>query len=95
MEIESYIYLDEVRFYAFHGVMPQETQVGGEFLVSLRVGYPIQGAMETDDVADTLNYAELFQLVKQQMDIPSQQKWGYPQQGQGGNDGRPPSPRGL
>ena len=71
MEIESYIYLDEVRFYAFHGVMPQETQVGGEFLVSLRVGYPIQGAMETDDVADTLNYAELFQLVKQQMDIPS------------------------
>ena len=71
MNSETFIYLDEVRFYAFHGVMPQETQVGGEFLVSLRVGYPIQGAMETDDVADTLNYAELFQLVKQQMDIPS------------------------
>ena len=71
MEIESYIYLDEVRFYAFHGVMPQETQVGGEFVVSLRVGYPIQAAMDTDDVADTLNYAQLFQLVKQQMEIPS------------------------
>ena len=71
MTIESDIYLDEVRFYAFHGVMPQETQVGGEFVVSLRVGYPIQAAMETDDVADTLNYAELFQLVKQQMEIPS------------------------
>ena len=71
MKIESYIYLDEVRFYAFHGVMPQETQVGGEFVVSLRVGYPIQVAMDTDDVADTLNYAQLFQLVKQQMEIPS------------------------
>ena len=71
MKSDTFIYLDEVRFYAFHGVMPQETQVGGEFLVSLRVGYPIQAAMETDDVADTLNYAELFQLVKQQMDIPS------------------------
>ena len=69
--LETYIYLDEVRFYAFHGVMPQETQVGGEFIVSLRVGYPFQAAMETDDVADTLNYAELYQLVKQQMDIPS------------------------
>ena len=45
--------------------------MGGEFVVSLRVGYPIQAAMETDDVADTLNYAELFQLVKQQMEIPS------------------------
>ncbi len=45
--------------------------MGGEFLVSLRVGYPFAAAMESDDVADTLNYAELFQLVKQQMDIPS------------------------
>ena len=51
--------------------MPQETQVGGEFLVSLRVGYPIQGAMETDDVADTLNYAELCAIVKEQMAQPS------------------------
>jgi len=69
--LETYIFIREARFYAFHGVMPQETQVGGEFLVSLRVGYPFQAAMESDDVADTLNYAELFQLVKQQMDIPS------------------------
>ena len=69
--LETYIFIHEARFYAFHGVMPQETQVGGEFLVSLRVGYPFQAAMESDDVADTLNYAELFQLVKQQMDIPS------------------------
>jgi dihydroneopterin aldolase len=51
--------------------MPQEQQVGGEFLVDLRVGYPIQQAMETDEVADTLNYAELYELVKQQMDVPS------------------------
>lgn len=71
MKSETFIYLDEVRFYAFHGVMPQETQVGGEFVVSLRVGYPFQAAMESDDVAGTLNYAELYQLVKQQMDVPS------------------------
>ena len=71
MKSETFIYLDEVRFYSFHGVMPQETQVGGEFVVSLRVGYPFQAAMESDDVADTLNYAELYQLVKQQMDVPS------------------------
>ena len=61
-----------MRFYAFHGVMPQERKVGGEFLVDLRVGYPIEAAMQSDDVADTLNYAELYQLVKREMDIPSQ-----------------------
>ena len=69
---EGYIYLRNVRFYAFHGVMPQERKVGGEFLVDLSVGYPIEDAMQSDKVEDTLNYAELYQLVKKEMDTPSQ-----------------------
>lgn len=68
---ESYICLHEVRFYAFHGVMPQERSVGGEFLVSVKVGYPLEKAMSSDDVADTLNYAELYELVKKEMMLPS------------------------
>ena len=69
---EGYIFLRNVRFYAFHGVMPQERKVGGEFLVDLSVGYPIEEAMQSDKVEDTLNYAELYQLVKKEMDTPSQ-----------------------
>ena len=64
---ESYVFLRNVRFHAFHGVLPQERQVGGDFLLSLRVCYPL-----SDDVADTLNYATLFDLAKREMDIPSQ-----------------------
>lgn len=69
---EGYVYLQHVRFYAFHGVMSQEQKVGGEFIVDVRVGYPIAAAMESDEVSDTLNYAELYELVKQEMDTPSQ-----------------------
>ena len=68
----GYITLRNVRFYAFHGVLPQERQVGGEFLLSLRVGYPLAKAVESDEVGDTLNYATLFDLAKREMDIPSQ-----------------------
>lgn len=68
---ESYICLHEVRFYAFHGVMPQERSVGGEFFVCVKVGYPLEKAMISDDVADTLNYAELYELVKKEMMQPS------------------------
>ena len=68
----SYIFLRNVRFHAFHGVLPQERQVGGDFLVNLRVGYPIEKAMESDEVEDTLNYASLFDLVKREMQVPSQ-----------------------
>ena len=68
----GYVILRNVRFHAFHGVMPQERQVGGDFLLMLRVGYPLTKAMESDEVGDTLNYASLYALVKQEMDQPSQ-----------------------
>jgi len=68
----SYVFLRNVRFFAFHGVLPQERSVGGDYLLNLRVGYPVEKAMESDEVGDTLNYATLFDLVKREMAIPSQ-----------------------
>lgn len=68
---ESTISLNDVRLYAFHGVMEQERRVGGEYSVSLRVHYNIGKAMETDKVTDTLNYAELLEVVKREMAKPS------------------------
>ena len=71
LEIESYIFINDLRLYAFHGVLPQERRVGGEYSVTLRVHYNITRVMDTDNVADTLNYAELCQLVKREMAVPS------------------------
>ncbi|MBQ6769035.1 MAG: dihydroneopterin aldolase [Prevotella sp.] len=71
MCMTSYVTLNDVRFHAFHGVLPQETAVGADFVVNLRLGYDISRAMQTDDVGDTLNYAEVYELVKHQMDVPS------------------------
>jgi dihydroneopterin aldolase len=51
--------------------MPQERIVGGDFLVTLRVGYPLATAMASDDVKDTLDYATLYKLVEQEMQQPS------------------------
>lgn len=65
------IRLNNIRFFARHGVMEQEGAVGGDFAVIVTVGYDFSRAMQTDDVADTLNYAQLFEVVKRQMDIPS------------------------
>ena len=67
----SYILLENILFFAYHGVAPQETTVGNEFVVSLRLKTDIARAMESDDVADTVNYAEIHQAVKEEMDIPS------------------------
>ena len=68
---DGYISLRNVRFHAFHGVLPQERQVGGDFLVTVRVGYPLERAMETDHVGDTLDYSALYALVEKEMAEPS------------------------
>lgn len=69
--VQSSIFIRDLRLYAYHGVMPQERTVGGWFVVSLRVHYNIMKAMETDNVADTLNYADLCELVRREMGQPS------------------------
>ena len=68
---EGYVFLKDVRFHAFHGVMPQEAKVGGDFVIDLRVGYPLEKALESDEVDDTLNYASLYALVEHEMHQPS------------------------
>ena len=72
MTIEhSTIFIDHLRLHAHHGVMPQERTVGADFDICLRVHYNITRACTSDDVSHTLNYAELLQTVKEQMNIPS------------------------
>ena len=68
---KGYILLSDLRFHAFHGVLPQERLVGGNFMVDLRVGYPLAQAMTFDQVDDTLNYASLYALVEREMQQPS------------------------
>lgn len=71
MEIQStYIYLRNLRFHALHGVLPQERVTGNDYELTLRIGYPMEGAMRSDAVADTLNYAEVYELVRDEMQTP-------------------------
>ena len=69
--LQTYIRLERLRFRAFHGVLPQERIVGGDFEVTLRIGYPWQQAMESDAVGDTLDYAAVYRLVRAEMCQPS------------------------
>jgi dihydroneopterin aldolase len=69
--MSSKIYLRNVRFHAFHGVLPQEGIVGNDYLVNLVVDYDFSSAMKTDDLRGTLNYAEVYQKVREEMAVPS------------------------
>ena len=68
---ESYVHIDGIRLHARHGVLPQEQLTGNDYIINVRVGYDISRAMQTDDVADTLNYAEVYNIIKEEMSVPS------------------------
>ena len=69
--MSSKIYLRNVRFHAFHGVLPQEGIVGNDYLVNLVLDYDFSSAMQTDELQGTLNYAEVYQKVIEEMAVPS------------------------
>ncbi len=74
MEIlETSVRLSTMHFYAYHGVMPQEQTVGAHFDVSLtlKLASP-EKAVLTDELSQTVNYAEAYNLVGQVMQMPSQ-----------------------
>lgn len=72
MNSRNNIFINGLRIYAFHGVMQQERQVGGWFRVSVSVDCDFTKAMQTDSVEDTVSYAELLNIVQQEMAKPSQ-----------------------
>lgn len=69
--ITSKVFLKNARFHALHGVLPQEQVVGNDYLVNLTVDYDFTAAMETDELSGTVSYADLFEIIKEEMAIPS------------------------
>lgn len=68
---DSYIYIRNLRFHAFHGVEAQERMTGNDYELNLRIQVDVSAAMVNDNVTDTVNYAEVYTLAKHEMAIPS------------------------
>lgn len=66
-----YIYLEGARFFAHHGVDPQETIVGANFIIDLRLRTDFTHARQTDELKGTVSYADIYAVVKKEMKTPS------------------------
>ena len=65
------IRLNNVRVYASHGCLKEETIIGSDYLVQLEVKADLQQAAKTDDLSDTVDYVHLNRIIKEEMAIPS------------------------
>ena len=65
------IELKTMTFHAYHGVLEQEQKVGNTYTIDLKLYLDLSKAMQSDCLDDTINYAEVWQSVKEEMAIPS------------------------
>lgn len=59
------IVLKGISFFAHHGVLEAERQLGQPFTVDLEISLNLKKAGRTDSLSDTFNYAEAYQTVKE------------------------------
>jgi dihydroneopterin aldolase len=57
------ILVDRIAVFAFHGLLPEEARLGQRFYVSLDVRLDLGAAGRSDDVARTVSYADLTEIV--------------------------------
>jgi dihydroneopterin aldolase len=62
------IRINEMVFYGFHGVFPEERKLGQRFIVSLLVETDPANDQEIRHLNDTVNYEKLFEVVKHNME---------------------------
>ena len=68
---DMFIRMEGIKFYAFHGVMPQENVVGANFYVDLKLKTNFTSAAQTDELKGTVSYADIYNSVKEVMETPS------------------------
>lgn len=67
------IALRNLHFYAHHGVLPQEREVGAHFTLNLWLTVEhAEPAIEEDRLEGTISYADVYELAKEEMGRPSQ-----------------------
>ncbi len=64
MKVSNIIHLRGMEFYAYHGVLEEEKVLGQRFVVDVDL-YPLKQVKRTDNLADTINYADIYQVVKE------------------------------
>jgi len=70
-ETSDRINLSGMRFHAFHGCLEQERLQGNEFQVDLECRLDLSRAAESDVLADSVDYSELYRIVSDEMERPS------------------------
>ena len=67
----SKIFLEDVKIYAYHGVLPEENIIGTYYVLNIELHTDLWKASESDDLNDTISYADINDIIHYEMKIKS------------------------
>jgi len=65
------IKIRNIRLYAYHGCLVEESKIGSDYRVDLKVKTDLSKSAISDNLTDTADYVHLNNIVKQEMAIRS------------------------
>ena len=66
---KGHIEINNMEFYAFHGVDPIEQKIGRTFKVTVDFDYDFETAAIEDKLEETADYGDVYQIVKTEMQV--------------------------
>ncbi len=71
MNYDGIIELEGMEFHAFHGCLEKERKDGNTFMVDFHAETEMKKAVNTDELNKTIDYGRVYDIVAEQMAIPS------------------------
>ena len=65
------IKVENIRVFAYHGCLEEESKIGSDYRVDLEVRADLQPSAKTDNLKDTVDYVFLNRIIKEEMNTPS------------------------
>lgn len=65
------IKVENIRVFANHGCLKEETAIGSDYRVDIKIKANLQSSSVSDDLADTVDYVFLNRVVREEMAKPS------------------------
>lgn len=65
------IKVENIRMFAHHGCLKEETAIGSDFRVDLKIKANLQTSANSDKLSDTIDYVLLNRIIQEEMQVPS------------------------
>ncbi len=65
------INIEGIKLYAYHGCLPEEEIIGGNYVIDVHMVTDFSEAALTDDLSKTIDYCAIYEICKTQMAIRS------------------------